>query len=256
MAAIGLFCAVLLAVLSKVMHVEVDDRVLALRACLPGVNCGACGYSGCERYAVELVEGNTEPHLCIPGGNEVLAQICDILGVAATGSVEKRIAIVHCMGDAGARRKKMEYVGINTCFAVKQLYGGVGACTFGCIGFGDCVKVCPSSAICVKADLARVDLRLCTGCSLCVEACPTGVMVIESASSHVAVLCRNTEKGAAMKDRCTKGCTGCTLCARKCPQDAITIEESLAHIDYSKCDNCKKCLDSCRQGCIVSNESM
>ena len=252
-AAIGLVCAALLAVMSKVMHVEVDETVLALCACLPGVNCGACGYSGCEIYATKLVERETKPNLCTPGGDEVLTQICAILDIPVTGSVEKKISIVHCIGDANAKRKKMEYVGINTCFAVKQLYGGVGACTFGCIGYGDCVKVCPSSAICIKSDLARVDLRACTGCSLCVEACPTGVMVIESATSHVAVLCRSTEKGAVTRGKCSKGCIGCTMCAKACPVDAITIEESLAYIDYEKCDNCEKCMDVCKPGCIVSN---
>lgn len=252
-AAMGILCAALLAIASKLMHVHVDDRVLALRACLPGVNCGACGYSGCERYAVELVDGRADPHLCTPGGDEVMTQICSILDVPVTGSVEKKIAIVQCIGDAGTRRKKMDYVGINTCFAVKQLYGGIGACTFGCIGFGDCVKVCPSSAICIKADLARVDLRACTGCGLCVDACPTGIMTIESATSHVAVLCKNTEKGGALKDKCAKGCTGCTLCVKACPLGAITVEDYLAYIDYAKCDNCGICMDACRQGCIVSN---
>ena len=251
-AVLGFVCAVLLAIISKVMHVDVDERVLALRACLPGVNCGACGYSGCDKYAVALVEGETEANLCTPGGEEVLTQICDILEISVFEGVKKKIAIVLCIGDAGARRKKMEYVGINTCFAAKQLYGGVGACTFGCLGLGDCVRVCPDSAICIKADLARVDLRSCTGCGLCVEACPSGIMTIEDDTLGVAILCKNTEKGSALRDKCTKGCTGCTRCVRECPQEAITIEDSLAHIDYTKCDNCRKCMDSCRQGCIVS----
>ena len=253
-AAMGLFCAILLAIISKVMHVDVDDRVLALRSCLPGVNCGACGYSGCEQYAVALVDGEVEPHLCTPGGDEVLAQICSILNVPVTGTVEKKIAIVQCMGDSQSNRKKMDYVGIETCFAAKQLYGGVGACSFGCVGLGDCVKVCPSAAICIKSDLARVDLRSCTGCGLCVEACPTGIMIIEGATAKTAVLCRNTEKGAVLKNKCTKGCTGCTLCVKACPQEAITVDNSLAYIDYTKCDNCKKCMDVCRQGCIVYND--
>ena len=45
-AAIGLTCSVLLSVASKVMAVEVDERMALVRECLPGANCGACGYSG------------------------------------------------------------------------------------------------------------------------------------------------------------------------------------------------------------------
>ena len=56
---IGVICAVLLAVASKVMAVKEDERFPAIRACLPGANCGACGYAGCDGYAKALVEMRT-----------------------------------------------------------------------------------------------------------------------------------------------------------------------------------------------------
>lgn len=43
---IGLICAVGLAVASSVMAVKEDTRFTEIRACLPGANCGACGYTG------------------------------------------------------------------------------------------------------------------------------------------------------------------------------------------------------------------
>ena len=48
---IGLICAVGLAVASSVMAVKEDTRFTEIRACLPGANCGACGYTGCDGYA-------------------------------------------------------------------------------------------------------------------------------------------------------------------------------------------------------------
>ena len=53
---IGLICAVGLAVASSVMAVKEDTRFTEIRACLPGANCGACGYTGCDGYAKALLE--------------------------------------------------------------------------------------------------------------------------------------------------------------------------------------------------------
>ena len=55
-AVIGLLCAVMLTVASKFMAVEVDERIPLVRECLPGANCGACGFAGCDGYAAALVE--------------------------------------------------------------------------------------------------------------------------------------------------------------------------------------------------------
>ena len=54
---IGLLCAVMLTIASKFMAVEVDERIPMVRECLPGANCGACGFAGCDGYAAALVEG-------------------------------------------------------------------------------------------------------------------------------------------------------------------------------------------------------
>ena len=52
---IGIICAVMLSVASKVMAVEVDERVPLVRECLPGANCGGCGFPGCDGYAAAMV---------------------------------------------------------------------------------------------------------------------------------------------------------------------------------------------------------
>ena len=51
LSAIAIICAVLLTVANHFFGVEVDEREAAVRDCLPGANCGACGYSGCDGYA-------------------------------------------------------------------------------------------------------------------------------------------------------------------------------------------------------------
>jgi len=265
---IGLACAALIAVASKMMFVQVDARVEKICDCLPGVNCGACGFSGCEGYADALVKGEIASNLCPPGGSETCNQINSILGINDGEELANMTAIIHCLGDCEIMKDKLDYAGIHTCFAAKQLYGGQGACTFGCIGYGDCVSVCPSNAICVENNLAHIDSRRCSGCAVCQKVCPTGVISVislkegqtrpiedssgEKSFRYVAVLCKNTEKGSKLKDKCSRGCIGCMKCVKACPEEAITISESLAVIDHSKCNGCGKCVDVCVKKCIVS----
>ena len=59
-AAIGLIAGVGLAVASAVFAVPVDEKAEQIRACLPGANCGACGYTGCDGYAAALSKGETK----------------------------------------------------------------------------------------------------------------------------------------------------------------------------------------------------
>ena len=147
-------------------------------------------------------------------------------------------------------QKRMDYRGIQSCAAAKQLFGGEGACAFGCLGYGDCQKVCPSNAICVEGSLARIDKRFCTGCGLCVKACPNNLILVEDAAIAVAVLCRNIEKGALTRKKCSKGCIGCRKCIQACLSEAIAVEDNLAGINYKKCSRCGGCAEACVTKCI------
>ena len=247
---IGVICAAVLSIASRLMYVRVDERVAGLQACLPGANCGACGYPGCSGYAVALLSGGgVKTNLCTPGGPDVLAKISAILGVEAA-SVERKAAVVHCRGDCNAQQKKMDYFGLQSCAAAKQLFGGEGACAFGCLGYGDCQKACPSNAVCIENGLARIDARLCTGCGLCVKACPNNLISTMNAGITVSVLCRNIEKGAVARKKCSSGCIACGKCVKECPSAAITVEDNLAGIDYEKCTLCGHCAEVCVTKCI------
>ena len=54
--ALGFVFAVILTIASKIFFVPVDETVANLRAELPGANCGACGFAGCDDYANALAE--------------------------------------------------------------------------------------------------------------------------------------------------------------------------------------------------------
>lgn len=60
----GIVFAILLGVAAKVFAVEVDERVPLVRECLPGANCGGCGFPGCDGLAAAIVEGRAPVNGC------------------------------------------------------------------------------------------------------------------------------------------------------------------------------------------------
>ena len=62
--AMGLFFGALLAVSSKLFHVEQDPRIGEVTDALPGANCGGCGHSGCDGVADALFKRGAQPSGC------------------------------------------------------------------------------------------------------------------------------------------------------------------------------------------------
>ena len=174
-AGIGLVAGAGLAIASVLMAVPKDERAEAVLEVLPGANCGACGYSGCSGYAAALASGEAKNGLCAPGGDKAAQDIAAVLGISAEG-VERKTAVVHCLGTYDNTSDKIEYQGVNSCAAAMQLFGGTPSCQFGCIGLGDCAKACPYDAITVCNGAAMVNRAMCKGCSICVGTCPKGII--------------------------------------------------------------------------------
>ena len=248
--AIGAFCAVLLAVASKIMAVKVDERSEEILNAFPNSNCGACGFPGCAGYAAALLSGDEKNiSLCTPGGQETIQKLSLILGVEAVESIRK-FAAVHCGAVDNDKERKMNYSGIKSCLAAYEFFGGDFSCSYGCLGYGDCVRLCPNGAICAENGLAVIDTELCNGCTLCMKACPVKLIKIYDEEVKVQVACNNRERGAVVRNKCTKCCLGCGKCMRECPEAAITVENNLAKIDYSKCTFCNHCVTICVNKCI------
>lgn len=250
--AIGLVAAAILVIASKVFFVPVDETVANLRAELPGANCGACGYAGCDDYANALAEDpSVGASKCPVGGAEVAAKLAEILGVEA-GDADPQVAVVRCNGTKDAAKTIMEYDGVKTCAAAKQFFGGMSACPHGCIGLGDCEVVCQYDAIHVCNGVAVVNRDACVGCGMCANVCPNTVIRMQTKKNLVVVQCKSTDKGAVTRKACTNGCIGCKKCEKVCKFDAITVENNLANIDPQKCKNCGLCVKECPTGAIIN----
>lgn len=246
---LGLVCGVLLAVAGKYMSVKTDETYEKIRGALPGANCGACGYTGCDGYAKAVREGKAATNLCVPGADAVARELAAITGTEFRDVIEQ-VAFVRCSGSCGAVSEKQTYQGVQTCQAANMIYGGTSSCTYGCLGYGDCAAVCPQNAICVRDGVARVDTRLCIGCGLCVKACPNHLIVLVPDVIRTIVVCSSHDKGAAVRKKCLNGCIGCKKCENNCPEGAIKVVGNLAEIDYEKCTGCGICVSQCPVKCI------
>lgn len=252
MGGLGLFFASILAVASEKLHVEEDPKVLAVSAALPGLNCGACGQAGCHDLAEKIVaQGDMTGLNCPPGGSVVMDEIAEILGITAEAGIKKR-AVIKCGGTKELAAARADYHGVKTCAAAELVAGGYKACTFGCLGFGDCVTVCPFDAIKMGPDgLPHVDELKCTACGLCVHSCPRKIIDLVPCSNRIVVNCNSKDKGAVVRKACKVGCIGCNLCVKNAP-GAYEIKDNLARVDYDKGDAAAEpAVAKCPTKCIV-----
>ncbi len=251
-AAVGLIAGIILTIAAKLMFVPVDERVAAIEEVLPGANCGACGFAGCDDYATALGnDADVSTSLCPVGGPDLAAKLAELLGVEATAA-DPKVATVLCGGNAAAAKKLMDYEGIDTCKAASQFYGGQWACGYGCLGLGDCAAACDYGAICVADGLAVVDREKCVGCGMCTKACPKNLIEVHSKKDLIYVACKSKAAGAQTRKSCSTGCIGCRKCEKACRFDAIVIENNLARVDFEKCKNCGLCAKECPTGAIVN----
>jgi len=175
----GIGCALgaLIILAGKILPQESRDfkRVQRIAEILPGMNCGACSYPGCFAYAQALVKDpktlTNNPCMVLMQDAEKLKSVEKILGITENITMMERKAFVHCGGDS---EDICQWSGSNTCKGVAQRHKGYKRCPFGCLGLGDCIRICPQNAIYMNEErrVAVVDWDKCNGCGLCVAECP------------------------------------------------------------------------------------
>ncbi len=241
----GLCIGLLLGVAGKKFAVEIDEKEEKIRGLLPGNNCGACGYAGCDDLAKAMVSGEAPPAACPVGSEESAAEIAKVLGVSA-GTREKMTAHVNCQGTCDKTKNKYRYYGIQDCRKLALIPGrGEKACDYGCMGLGSCKDICQFHAIVIKDGIAVVDKEICKACGQCVDICPNHLIEMIPYQSQYHVLCSSKAKGKDVKAVCDAGCIGCKLCVKQCEFGAIHFEDNLAHIDAEKCTGCGRCAEKC-----------
>ncbi|MBN2739251.1 MAG: RnfABCDGE type electron transport complex subunit B [Spirochaetales bacterium] len=253
---LGIAFGVILAVSSKLLAVEKDERVERLENVLPGLNCGICGYAGCASYAEALTQNETEFTKCAPGGEKAAKAIAEVLGVSIDVNMVKKVAQVHCRGGKTTAQYVFDYQGVKDCNALFAMHGGNKACPYGCLGQGSCIAVCPVNAISYDADgLVWVDKEKCISCEKCVSVCPTHVIKMIPYDADVLVACNSIDKGPVVKKYCSVGCIGCKICSKQSPEGGFVVDNFLAVIDYSQKGDREAAMEKCPSHCIIRNKS-
>jgi len=249
--AIGFVFALVLSIAADRFKVTMDEKVEKTIDILPGSNCGACGSSGCSAFAEILVKDPSLANKCAQTytDEEKVEALADLLG----GEIgKKQKAVVLCNGGINCS-DKFEYDGERSCSIAATIYQGNKSCDYGCLGFGDCVKVCPTHAIKMGDEgIPLFDQDKCTGCGACVDVCPKNIIMIVPEEVPIFVACNNPTlwdddldvffssiygmgKFTAMFDRVevfkdnkyqTIGCTRCLKCIDICPRDALEFTVS------------------------------
>jgi electron transport complex protein RnfB len=155
---------------------------------------------------------------------------------------------MRCTGTSAWAREEARYTGIETCSAASLVFGGPKACKNGCLGLGDCVRVCPFDALRIAEDgIAVVDPSKCTGCGLCVPACPKELFELYPRVHRIELSCVAKEKQSVVRSSCMVGCTLCRKCVAKCPAGAITWDGRTILIDH---ESCLAYGPSCGEACV------
>ncbi len=231
MLGLGAVFAIVLLIANEKLKVEVNPQVERIHKALPNLNCGACGFAGCDQYAASIL---ADPQLlgkCAPGGPKTSAKIAEILNIQNSDSGPHKRPIVHCRACTQDKTFFAGYGGIQSCLAANAL-ANVQACVFGCLGYGDCVAACKFDALHIIDGLAAVNYEKCTGCTACSKACPRNLieMVPFAYDNMMTVACSSKETGKNTRDFCKVGCIGCGLCAKQ--SDIFKVQDNLAHLDY------------------------
>ncbi|TFV95672.1 RnfABCDGE type electron transport complex subunit B [Algoriphagus kandeliae] len=243
--------AILLVVANKKLYVYEDERINVVEDMLPHANCGACGFPGCRPFAEALVSGKVLPSKCTVSSPEGREAIGEFLGISV-GDEEKKVARLACGGGTNVARNKAKYEGLESCQAAALVSGGGKGCFWGCLGLGDCQKVCDFDAIHMNEhSLPVVDLDKCTACGDCVEVCPKDLFSLQPISHQLWVNCKNLEKGDEILEDCQVACTACGRCAMDAPGDLIVIENNLPVINYSLAHQTQDPIQRCPTGAIV-----
>ena len=244
-AVLALFLGLALGLFRELFWVEEDQLTGTITEALPGANCGGCGFPGCEGYAAAVSAG-ADISKCTAGGRATAEKLAEIMGVSSV-NITPMVSVRCCLGGNDIAVKRGIYTGLIGCRGAK-LAGGTKLCSWGCIGFGDCVKVCKFGALSMGKDgLPQLNWGKCTGCHVCIAECPQGILRLIPKDKKISLaLCsnRNTIRSAIRKT-CRLGCIKCGICVKQCPEQCIVINNGIPMVDYSKCTACGTCEEKC-----------
>ncbi len=232
-----------------------DDEDTTFQICGYGcIGCGDCE-EACPEGGISIVNNCAEIDYSKCVGCMSCSVSCRKKIIVDTyhdlAKLKPTVAFVRCSGNV-KNHDAYEPLGVLSCRdAVKLENQPENICSFGCVGFGDCVKACRFEAIEVIDGAAKVDPDKCVGCGDCVRTCPKELPVIVPYKGAKLVPCASQDPIKRRQAFCADGCNGCGDCVDNCPNGLIHLENGKAVIDSGNCENCRVCTYVCPKGLIA-----
>ncbi len=212
------------------------------------IGCGAC-VEVCPQDAVKVVDNCAviDYEKCV--GCVACTVKCEkkiiIDELHDLTKIKETVAFVRCQGGKKAKAR-FEALGMESCTEASKVRStGMGLCTTGCVGLGECTKACRYDAIHVVNGTAKVDPEKCVGCLDCVHTCPNNLILEVPYKGAKVVACSSRAPGDIKATFCDVGCIGCGDCAANCPNGAVAVYDNRAIVDISICENCGVCSYMC-----------
>ncbi len=255
---VGLGCGVAIYLANRFLPEE-DETLKAAEEVsqyLPGMDCGACGHPGCFAYAQQVAKNadtlQTAPCMTLMNDEESYTNLGEALGIDLVAG-EKKVAVVNCTGGS---ETIFDYSGVDTCKSAMQISAGFKKCPYGCLGLGDCVKVCPVDAISIDEEkkIAIIDPDLCIGCGLCVKECPNDLIELIPDAMPQYLGCNYLSKrDIPGREKCDVGCIHCRLCVKVAKEDEVKWddEKDLPYFDKDKCLPAPDSIEKCPRDIII-----
>ena len=183
--AVGLIIGILLGYAGQFFEVKIDPKQEAIRAALPGNNCGACGFPGCDGLAKAIFEGNAAYDTCPVGGARSAAAISEIMGFEGSGaaaSTDREAAQAEDMSRGSAKSDDPSArAQTESKPAPKKKPPRVIAAVRpdDCVACHICENTCKFDAIHVPEDRPVIDDDKCVGCGMCGRECPQNVLEVQ-----------------------------------------------------------------------------
>lgn len=163
----------------------------------------------------------------------------------------KTCTVLNC-GHQGSATILATWPGLSSCRLAADHDEGFLLCPYGCLGLGDCLRVCPAGAITLQkkgvTTFTQINSELCLDCGRCRKVCPKDLLVPVPQPRQVFIACTSRSGLKKNGTYCEHSCLGCGRCRKACPAGALVRVGATGALKVDQ-ELCKDYGETCGRVC-------